>query len=150
MMHTTTTVQGGALNRGLPFSSLLLPRSWVREPQKCRNPIGCGPSSGINIIAKELRAGKHHREICSELGVSRSLVFKIKKLEDHGQDLTPRPRGGSKRTVQTVAAIARVWRAVATNPQRNVRQLARLHKMDSRTIRRLVKEDLGLESRVIV
>jgi hypothetical protein len=102
------------------------------------------------LIAKKLRAGQYHRHICSELGVCRSLVFKIKKLQDDRQYLTPRPRGGSKRTVRTVAAIARVWRAVAANPQRSIKQLARLHKMDSRTMRYLVKEDLGLESHVIV
>jgi hypothetical protein len=156
------------MNHGLLFSGPLPPRSWVREPQKCRNPIGYGPSSGLNIagvvgrasvamdhaccqlIAKKLHAGQYHRHICRELGICRSLVFKIKKLQDDGQDLTPQPLGGSKRTVRTVAAIARVRRAVATNPQRSIRQLARLHKMDSRTMRHLVKEDLGLESHVIV
>jgi hypothetical protein len=70
-------IQGGALNRGLLFSSPLPPRSWVCEPQKCCNLIGCGPSSGINIgvgvgrasvamdhayrqlIAKKLHAGSN-------------------------------------------------------------------------------------------
>jgi hypothetical protein len=36
--------------------------------------------------------------------------------------------------------------AVAENPYRSIRQLARHHKIDSRTMRNLVKEDLGLES----
>jgi hypothetical protein len=88
------------------------------------------------LLARKLHADQHHRHICSELGVSRSLVFKIKKLQDHGQDLTPWQRSGSKRTIRTVAAIARVWQAVAANTQRSIRQL--------------VKEDRGLESHVIV
>jgi hypothetical protein len=50
---------------------------------------------------------------------------------------------------RTVAAIAKVQRAMAANPQRSIRQLARHHLMDPRTMRHLVKEDLGLESRVI-
>ncbi len=54
----------------------------------------------------------------------------IKKLQDDGQDLTPWPRGGNKQTVRTVAAIAKVRRPVAANPQRSIRQLARHHKMD--------------------
>jgi hypothetical protein len=49
-----------------------------------------------------------------------------------------------------VATIARVWRAIAANPQRSFRHLARLHKMDPRTMRHLVREDLGLQSCVIV
>jgi hypothetical protein len=134
----------------------MLQSDWLRSQQWYKYSRGVGRASVAmdhayrQLIAKKLHAGKHHRQICSELGVSRSLVFKIKKLEDHGQDLTPRLQGGSKRTVQTVAAIARVRRAVAANPPRSVRQLARLHKMDSRTMRRSVREDLGLESRVIV
>jgi transposase-like protein len=102
------------------------------------------------LITKKLHAGHHHCQICSELGVSRSVFFKIKKLQDDSQDLTPRPRGGSKRTVRTVAAIAKVQRAMAANPQRSIRQLARHHKMDPGTMRNLVKEYLGLESQVVV
>ncbi len=101
-LRQQNSVQGGVMNHGLLFSGPLPPQSWVREPQKCRNPIGYGPSSGINIaggvgrasvamdhacrqlIAKKLRAAQHHRHICSELRVSRSLVFKIKKLQDDG------------------------------------------------------------------
>jgi hypothetical protein len=58
--------------------------------------------------------------------------------------------GGSKRMVRTTAAIATVQAAVAENPKRSMRHLARHHKMDPRTMRLLVREDLGLESHVVV
>ncbi len=69
------------------------------------------------LIGKKLHAGQQHSQICDELGVSMSLVFKIEKLQDDGQDLSPLPRGGSKQTVWTTTAIAAVQAAVAENPQ---------------------------------
>ncbi len=90
------------MNRGLLLSGPLLQCSWVHELQKCCNPIDYGPGSGLNIRGGGWEghqspwitpAANLLRQICGELGVSGSLVFKIKKLQDDGQDLTPRPRG---------------------------------------------------------
>jgi hypothetical protein len=39
---------------------------------------------------------------------------------------------------------------VAANPHINIKQLARHHQMDPRTMRNLVKEDLRLESHVVI
>jgi methylphosphotriester-DNA--protein-cysteine methyltransferase len=79
-----------------------------------------------------------------------SVVLKIKKLQDDSQDLRPGPRGRSKQTVWTTTAIAAVQAAMAENPQRSMSQLARHHKMDPRTMRHLVREDLGLESTLVI
>ncbi len=52
--------------------------------------------------------------------------------------------------VLTDANIAAVQAAVTENIQQSMRQLAKNHNMDPRTMRSLVKDDLGMESRVIV
>jgi hypothetical protein len=57
-------------------------------------------------------------------------------------------RGRSKQTVRTTAAVAAVWAAVAENPR--IRQLARYHRMDPRTMTNLDRENLALESLVVI
>ncbi len=57
--------------------------------------------------------------------------------------------GQKEANCRTVAAIAKVQRSMAANPQRSIRQLARHHLMDPRTMRHLLKEDLGQECRVV-
>jgi hypothetical protein len=52
--------------------------------------------------------------------------------------------------VQTDSTIAAIQAAVAENPQQSMRQPARHHRMDQRTMRSLVKEDLDKESHVII
>ncbi len=139
---------------GLLLARLLPQRLGVREPQKWRNTWykSKGGMGGHRIshhgqfIGTKLHAGQQHSKICEDLGVSRSLVFKIKKLLDDGQDLLSWPRDGNKQTVWANAAIATVQVAVAENPQQNKRQQARHYKMDPRTVRNLVREDLGIES----
>ncbi len=107
---------------------------------------GRGISHHGQFIGMKLHAGQQHSKICEDLGVSRSLVCKINKILDDGQDLISWPRDGSKQTVWANAAIATVQVAVAENPQQNKWQQARHHKMDPRTVRNLVREDLGMES----
>jgi hypothetical protein len=43
-----------------------------------------------------------------------------------------------------------MWVAVAENPQHSMRQVTRQHSMDPRTMRNLVKKEMGMESRMIV
>jgi hypothetical protein len=101
------------------------------------------------LIGQKLCAGQHYTKICTDLGVSRSLVFQVTKLLDEGQDLTLQPRGGKEQLIRTAAAIT-IWVAAAENPQHSMRQVTKQHSMDPRTMRNLVKEDMGMESRLIV
>ena len=96
-----------------------------------------------------LHAGKTVAEIIKALGTSRSFVFKIKKLVEQGKDLTVVRRGGPPRKKRTARKIASVARAVEKNPRKSIRRLAAGHGMSERTMRRLLKEDLGLKSRVV-
>jgi hypothetical protein len=80
------------------------------------------------LIAQKLCPG--HAKSCEDLSVSRSLFFRMKNLLD--DDMT---------WVQTDATIAAIQAAVAENPQQSMRQPARHHRMDQRTMRSLVKED---------
>ncbi len=41
------------------------------------------------LIAQKLSTGQHHTKISEDLSISRSLVFKVKKLLDDDWDLTP-------------------------------------------------------------
>jgi hypothetical protein len=69
------------------------------------------------LTGKKLHVGQHQSQICDELGVSRSLVFKIKKLQDCLPGPHTRARGRSKQTVRTFAAVQT---AMAENPQGSI------------------------------
>ncbi len=91
-------VQGWAITHRLLFFGLLPPRRAVCEKQKLGNPIGCGPSRGINkrggrwpqspwitSAANSSVRTPHGPALYQDLpgpGVSGSLVFKIKILID--------------------------------------------------------------------
>ncbi len=78
------------------------------------NLIGCSPGSGKTtykkgggvggasvtmdqtchqLIAQKLQMRQHNTMICEGVGVSRNLVFKVKKLLDDGLHLMPQLRG---------------------------------------------------------
>lgn len=101
------------------------------------------------LCAKLLRAGKPVSEIVASLGTSRSYVFKIKKLLQQGKDLTVVRSGGPKQKKRTGRKINAVAASIQADPKQSIRGLARRHKMSEPTMRRLVKEDLGLQSRAV-
>ena len=58
--------------------------------------------------------------------------------------------GGKQRTKRTPKTIRSVKRKICSNPRRSIRKLAIDHKMSKVSIRRLVKNDLGMKSRAVV
>jgi hypothetical protein len=81
--------------------------------------------------------------------VSERLVYKVKALVLDGKSLTPLPRCGRPRLARTPRHIAAVRAAIARNPSQSIRHLSVKHGVSEPTMRRLVKEDLGLNSRVV-
>jgi hypothetical protein len=43
------------------------------------------------LITLKLCGGQNHTKIHEDINVSRSLVFKVQKLSDHGENLKPQP-----------------------------------------------------------
>jgi transposase len=101
------------------------------------------------LVAEKLRAGESVPNICQLLGVSRPLVYKVKALVRDGKDLSTKPRSGRPRTVSTPRRIAAVNADITRNPRQSVRRLAVKHRIARTTMRRLVKQDLGLESKIV-
>ncbi len=66
-----------------------------------------------HLITQKLFEGQHHTKICEAHNFRRCLVFKVKKLLDDGQDLTPWLRDRKKQCVWTDTAITTVQAAVA-------------------------------------
>jgi hypothetical protein len=45
------------------------------------------------LITLKLCGGRNHTKIYEDISVSRGLVFKVKKLSDHGENLKSQPWG---------------------------------------------------------
>jgi len=101
------------------------------------------------LTARQLRAGYSVTDICRSLNVSRSYVFKVKKLVEQDQDLTVVRKGGPKKKMRTSRKVAAVAADIARNPRKSIRRLAIDHKMGKTTMSRLVQQDLNMKSRVV-
>ena len=64
------------------------------------------------MIAALLRADRTVKEICLDLNVSRSFVFKVKKLIKDGKDLALHQNSGRPRTSRAACAVAEVLQRV--------------------------------------
>lgn len=79
-----------------------------------------------------------------KLSVSESQVYRVCKRLNAGQSIDNRHQSGRRRTVRTVAAIRRVKEQIRRKPVRSARKMSAQNKMSPRSIRRILKEDLGL------
>jgi transposase len=79
-----------------------------------------------------------------DLDISRDLVARtVKRLNETGttQD---RPRSGRPRSVRTPALVNKVYHRLRRNPQQSPNKLATKLKTSRTTMRRIIKDDLGL------
>lgn len=95
-----------------------------------------------------LRAGLAPQQIQEQLGVGHTFVYKVKALLREGKSLEIAEKTGRPRSVRTNRRINAVSAAVAQEPKRNIRALARRFKVPLTSMHRIVRDDLGLNSRV--
>ena len=77
---------------------------------------------------------------------SRKLIYRtIKRYKETGS-LNDKARSGRPRTERTIGLKAKVQKRIVRNPRRSMRKMARDFGVSSRTIRRVVHDQLGLKS----
>lgn len=102
-----------------------------------------------DLIVERFKAGNRPVDIMKEfknLNATRDLVYKtINRFKRYGSG-QPRPRGGKRRTVRTPEMIKSIRNKIAYNPHRSFRKMAREAGIDPKTVRKIVREDLGMKS----
>jgi transposase len=101
-------------------------------------------------ILKMLRADEAPTAIAKQLGVSRRRVYRVKQLFNETGDTKARHGGGRPRTSRTPAAIRAIKARIRRNPRQSMRKLSRDFRMADSTMRKVIKEDLGMRSRAVV
>ena len=94
-------------------------------------------------------AGKSQREILSDLKdelVNRQLVYRtIKRYKDKGSMLD-RPRSGRPTSVSTPQLKKKIASRITRNRRRSIRKMARDFSVSHESVRKVVRNDLGLKS----
>ena len=100
-------------------------------------------------IISLFESGKSAGEIFKMLGqenFSRKLIYRtIKRYKETGS-FNDKARSGRPRTERTIGLKAKVQKRIVRNPRRSMRKMARDFGVSSRTIRRVVHDQLGLKS----
>lgn len=79
-----------------------------------------------------------------KLNIGRSLVYRtVKRLSETGFT-KDRPRSGRPRSIRTPALKRKVYHRLRRNPQQSANKLARQLNTSSTSIRRIIREDIGL------
>ena len=108
------------------------------------------PMAAIRSEIIELfMAGKSQREILSDLKdelVNRQLVYRtIKRYKDTGSVLD-RPRSGRSTSVSTPQLKKKIASRITRNRRRSIRKMARDFSVSHESVRKVVRNDLGLKS----
>ena len=78
--------------------------------------------------------------------INERFIYRIlKQFKDSGI-VGKKPKGGSNRTVRTPALIKRVREQIWRNPNRSVKTMSTKLQIPRTTLRRILKEDLGLKA----
>ena len=84
-------------------------------------------------------AGLTPAKVATQLGISRTTVYKIKKLKVTGK-VNRKSGSGRPRTSRTKAIIAKVKQCIKSNPVRSMRNVS------NSSVQRVVKCDLKMKS----
>ena len=87
--------------------------------------------SKYEAIAALIRAGKSWQEICLDLEVGKTTVFKVKKLLRAGDDLARKLIPGRPRTARAPRGVAGVMRRVRCRPNKPLRRICLLYTSPS-------------------
>ena len=83
-------------------------------------------------------------EALARLQITKSKIYRVCKRLSKGDSVDNRHRSGRSRTARTAAAIKNVREQIRKNPQRSTNSLASHHRMSRWSVRRILREDLGL------
>lgn len=95
-------------------------------------------------ILKMLDRGQSHKDIIKALGVSRTFIWRTKKVFQETGKISRKPGQGRKRTVRTPRLAKAIAAKVRRNPARSMNKLAQEYNVSRSTVMRVVKEDLGM------
>ena len=102
------------------------------------------------LLADKLRARRSTQAIVNILGINRMLVFRVKKMLDVSGTVKTIYGGGRRQAIRTFPVVRAVENKIFHNPRRFIRKLALDHNISEKSMRRLVKNDLGMKSRAVV
>ena len=105
--------------------------------------------SKYEAIAALIRAGKSWKDICLDLEVGKTTVFRVKKLLRNGDDLGRKSIPGRPRTARAPRAVAAVLRRVRCKPNKPLRRIAEDAGTSKSTVSRIVKEGGGRSPRLL-
>ena len=98
-----------------------------------------------SLIIKLINEGKSPSEITKVLSINRWLVYRtVKRYEETGST-QDRFRKGRPRSVRTLAVRKVVRERIRKNPVRSIQCMANDLNISTRSMGRIVKEDLGLK-----
>ena len=80
----------------------------------------------------------------SGLNISKDKVYRVCKHLREGRSVDNRYRSGRSRSVRTRQTIKKIREKIRRNPQRSAREIARSYGISPRSVRLILKEDLGL------
>ena len=98
-----------------------------------------------SLIMKYHNEGKSTSEISKILSINRWIVYRtIKRYEETGS-IQDRLRKGRPRSVRTSAVRNLIRERVRKNPDRSIQGMAKDFNISTRSMGRIVKEDIGLK-----
>lgn len=93
-----------------------------------------------------LSAGKQPDEVAKAVGVHRATVFRVQARFKATGTINRQIGSGRPRSKRTPAIISAVKARIRRNPIRSMRQMAKDFNMDSKSMRNLIKHDIGARS----
>ena len=85
-------------------------------------------------------------EICQVFNCRRFQVVKVKKLQNGGEDLQRKPGSGGNNKTRSEELLTGLAAEIEANPTTSMRELAKVTRVDPKTVRTAIKDDLGLVS----
>ena len=97
------------------------------------------------IILNKAQRGVPYGQIAAEVEVARSTVYRVVERGTI-ERASSSGIGDTRRTARTPELVMQVQESVEANPRQSIRKLARESNISERSMRRLIKKDLGARS----
>ncbi len=120
----------------ISFLPLLVGFKFEMDPKKETIKFYYGKKFSPYAIVKKL----------ANLSISESKIYRVCRRLRQGQSLDSRHRSGRPRSARTALNIKRVRKRIRRKPLRSARKIAPEFDISNRSIRRILKEDLGLRT----
>ena len=100
-------------------------------------------------VATLVESGHDVTNIFEQPGVSRRMVFKVKKLLKSGEGLDTKPKAGQPKSARSKANIKKATRLIKNNPRTSISLISKKIGVSSRSGDRIIKNDLKARSNKI-